>query len=166
VQIQIDNATWKQLEHVMAQDVEQVAFLFVTAAAPDKWVVSSHWVVERGRLIDSLNDHVELAEDVLPEVIKRAHLNGNAVVEVHNHLMPGHQTCFSRYDLIGLNELVPHVLWRLPNRPYAAIVMGPDSLDALAWNPELSPVHELVVDRLVLVPTGISYEYLKREGSA
>jgi hypothetical protein len=36
-------------------------------------------------------------------------------------------------DLLGFEEWVPHVRWRLQGRPYAALVCAGETWDALAW---------------------------------
>jgi hypothetical protein len=105
---------------------------------------------------------VELAEHVRPNVIRMAHQHGYAVVEAHAHGWPGPSTRFSRTDLDGLQQLGPHMTWRLPGRPYTALVLGPDSFDALQWHPDgrVSTIEALVADGQDMVPTGISVNHL------
>lgn len=68
-------------------------------------------------------------------------------------------------DLDGLCEFVPHVLWRLPRRPYSALVPGPDSFDALVWfRPhEVTRLDAMVVGDTVRLPSGLSYDRATRE---
>src|SRR5438105_2031859 len=74
--------------------------------------------------------YLELVDEVRPRVIKQAHDLDASVVEFHSHLgtFPAQ---FSRSDLWGLQEVVPHVRWRLKGRPYVAIVVAQRSFDAL-----------------------------------
>ena len=65
--------------------------------------------------------------------------------------------------MLGLGDWVPHVRWRLPGRPYAALVFGDDSFDGLVWTGETSeagPVAGLRVADEMLEPTGLSYAEL------
>lgn len=77
--------------------------------------------------------HLEVAEEVIGRVIKRAHDLGAALVEFHSHPFEGAAT-FSPSDRAGLAELVPHVRWRLRKAPYVAIVVATDAIDALVWD--------------------------------
>jgi hypothetical protein len=87
-----------------------------------------------------------------------AHEHGNAVVEAHAHDWPGPNTRFSPVDLDGLGELGPHMTWRLPGRPYTALVLGRDSFDALQWHTggEITTIEALIVDGEHQPPTGLS----------
>jgi len=87
--------------------------------------------------------YLELRDDIRAQVIKRAHDLGASLIECHSH--PGQRgACFSWSDLHGFDEFVPHVMWRLKGRPYAAIVMAPDSFDALVWRGGGAPPEVLV----------------------
>lgn len=151
---------------------ERVAFLFATrngaAASPkviDAWLPADHDYLERDR------HGVELADHVRPQLIRIAHERGLAVIEVHAHNWPGPYTRFSFIDLDGLRDLGPHMTWRLPGRPYTALVLGPDSFDALQWHPSgaITSIEALEVDGEAYHPTGLSIGSLanpKHTGSA
>jgi hypothetical protein len=52
--------------------------------------------------------------------------------------------------------------WRLPGRPYTALVLGPDSFDALQWHPDgrVTTIESLIVGEERTAPTGISISHL------
>lgn len=103
--------------------------------------------------------HLELRDETRARVIKRAHDLQCSLVEFHSHpgLWPAQ---FSVSDFHGFDEFVPHVLWRLKGRPYAAVVVAPSGLDALAWitsSREILGVSAVVLDNHEkVVPTGLS----------
>ena len=148
---------------------ERLAFLFLHQVPCDAepWAVAHTSEV---RLLDPSdyvrrNRHgVELAEHVRPALIHTAHQHGYAVVEAHAHDRPRPSTRFSPIDLDGLEQLGPHMTWRLPGRPYTAMVLGPDSFDALQWHPDgkVTAIKALVVDGEHTAPTGISANDLAR----
>jgi hypothetical protein len=76
--------------------------------------------------------YLELANETRAAAIKRAHDLGASLVELHSHygLWPAQ---FSESDLFGFKEFVPHIWWRLKNRPYMAIVVSKSGFDGLAW---------------------------------
>lgn len=90
---------------------------------------------------------VALRDEMRPEVIKWAWDAGASLVEAHSHINDGIAS-FSPSDLYGFDEWVPHVRWRLRERPYAAIVIAGDTFDALAWIDRDIPeqVTQLIVD--------------------
>lgn len=110
------------------------------------------------------DEHVQLADHVRPEVLAWASSAGLTLVEAHTH-PDGDPVCLSPTDVIGLSEWVPHVRWRLRGLPYAALVLGPTTIDAVGWSghgnkPEA--VAALQIDgsppRLM---TGLSLPYVK-----
>lgn len=76
--------------------------------------------------------HVELDDEVRPEVIKAAFDKEAILIEVHSHRSQD-IAAFSPTDFDGLEEFVPHVLWRLSGRPYVALVLAEGSFDGLSW---------------------------------
>lgn len=76
--------------------------------------------------------YLELKDDARASVMKRAHELNAVLVEVHSHPLQ-QQAKFSPSDLSGFETFVPYVNWRLPGRPYIAIVNAIDSFDALVW---------------------------------
>ena len=102
--------------------------------------------------------HLELNEETHARVIKRAHDLGASIVEMHSHLGWG-PASFSHSDLAGFREFVPHVLWRLKDLPYLAVVMTRTGFDGFAWKrgpdaPER--LHGIRVGNRFLPPTGLS----------
>lgn len=102
--------------------------------------------------------YLELADEARASIIKRAHDLAASAIEIHSH--PSASVAeFSLSDLAGLRETVPHMWWRLQKRPYLAIVMGPNSFDALVWlDQPQTPIEltALTVGSLELMPTNRS----------
>jgi hypothetical protein len=162
--IEIEGRDYEQLRSHLegGSEMEQVAFLLT---APYGGGEVLH--VARIQLIDAENFnfqsgyHVDLADDVRPNLIKRAWEAEACVIEAHSHLHGPSR--FSPSDLAGFDEWVPHMRWRLRHRPYAALVFAPDDFDALVWDGDgtPAPLDALVVaDSPVVRPTGITYASL------
>ena len=101
--------------------------------------------------------HVTLKDEIRPEVIKWATGSDACLVEAHSHV--GGPAGFSGTDIMGFDEWVPHVRWRLRRQPYAAIVLANDTFDAVAWIekgeiPE--PVERLHVNGTTLGATALT----------
>jgi hypothetical protein len=107
--------------------------------------------------------YVELKDNLRPKIIKKAFDLDGTIVEIHSHPHSAHAQ-FSDSDLMGLQEFVPHVMWRLKGKPYAALVFSNSDFDGLAWikNPS-QPLQlaVLIVNDRSLKPSGLT---LSRKG--
>lgn len=143
--------------------VENVAFMFTEpeqAASPLR-VREIYRVPATG--FDFQSDlHVSLTDETRALVIKRASDIGGCLVEAHSHKHG--PAGFSRSDLLGFAEWVPHVRWRLHQRPYVALVVAGSDFDALVWDGPPGTVSELaslaVDGQPAAIPTGNTYRQL------
>jgi proteasome lid subunit RPN8/RPN11 len=87
-----------------------------------------------GDFVVQAADYLEITDEARQRVIKTAHGGGLAVVEFHSHPFD-FPAELSNADYLGLQKTVPHMLWRLKGRPYAAVVVGPNDFDGLVWPP-------------------------------
>lgn len=107
--------------------------MFLAASGDDPVVVTDQLLVTD----DDLEPGpwcVQLTEHAQQHVLQWAAKRDQWLIELHSHLGPyGEPAQMSPIDAAGLNEWVPHVRWRLGQRPYAALVFGLRTLDGVAW---------------------------------
>ena len=157
-----DNMYQRVWQHLLPPEDtrEYAAFLFATVDCCDdnrtlnveevKLISGKDFLAQRG-------DFFELSDQVRISIIKKAHTSGYSLIELHSHPFPGQwAAAFSIADMNGFTETVPNMLWRLPGRPYTAIVAAPCGFDALTWTsaekgPE--PVNGLIIDNKIVKPT-------------
>lgn len=154
---------WTELREHLDTPTERAAFLFAQPDDDNLRIVET-WLVDDHHYDVRSHDEILLSEDVRPEVIGRAHVGNYVVVELHSHWWPGPRTAFSLYDLHNLTEFAPHMLWRLPGRPYVALVMGRESYDALIWTSrdQVGVLDGLIIDSQIVRPTNLSFEPYQR----
>jgi hypothetical protein len=113
--------------------IEQVGFFLADYDPGRRAFLLREWrpVPPEGFEIQS-EYHVALTDEMRPEIIKWAWDAGASLVEAHSHGDTG-TACFSPSDILGFEEWVPHLWWRLRGRPYAAIVTVGETFDAIAW---------------------------------
>ncbi len=154
---------WDDLNDRLFQgDVEHAAFLY--AVGDPLAVIETEFIVGDD-VTYGLPYHITLSDDVRPRVIKRAWDACASLVEVHSHRTRRAAT-FSPTDLDGLGDFVPHVMWRLPGRPYIAVVLAEGSFDALVWTVRHGPPQSLdavIVDGLRVTPTNRTLTHLEGE---
>ncbi len=142
---------------------ESVSF-FLAEPIPDGLRLVDVRAMGPGDFAARTNEHVALADHVRPEVLAWASSAGLTLVEAHTH-PGGDPVCLSPTDVAGLAEWVPHVRWRLRGLPYAALVLGPATIDAVGWSGKGSApeaVAALQIDgRPPQLMTGLSLHYVK-----
>lgn len=156
------DALWGHLLRTGTHD-EEAAFLFVRPdEGSDLWVwrVIEWFPVDRGGFAYQSSGYLELVDDIVARLIKRAHDLHASIVELHSHPSPWPAE-FSTTDLRGLADFVPHVRWRLKGAPYAAIVVAPSGFDGLVWagaSPHPEKIEGLLVDDTTEVPTNNTHD--------
>lgn len=107
--------------------------------------------------------HLELRDETKARVIKTAHDLQCSLIEFHSHRGP-RPAQFSGSDFAGFEEFVPHVLWRLKGKPYAAVVVTASGVDGLAWTADNTfPLSALFVGSNQVLPTGRSFRAVNGE---
>ncbi len=115
--------------------VEEVCFLFADVEITNNeiyFMVREWHHVQSSEYDIQTSSHVALQDEMRAKIIKHAHDRDAAIVELHSH-MGNDSAQFSSSDMYGFQEFVPHVRWRLKNKPYAAAVFTQFDFDALAW---------------------------------
>ena len=158
------------LRHLLREGAcEEAAFVFCNCSQDDgstqfqfiEWLpVSPDGFVARSPY------YLELTDETRARVIKRAHDLGASLIEFHSHRSI-YPAAFSPSDFSGFEEFVPHVWWRLQERPYAAVMVAETSFDAIAWmadprQPET--LAAIAAGSQVLIPTGRSLGGLRDAG--
>lgn len=142
-------------------EAEEAAFLFATSAVDagrlQLRVIEKYFVKPEEFNIRTLG-HLELRADVHERMIRTAHYMNAVLIETHSHPYDFESAaCFSPSDLAGLAQVVPHVMFRLPQRPYAAIVVAPAGFDALIWTEpggRARTIDAVLVGGKRMLPTG------------
>jgi len=142
---------------------ESAAFVFATFHESNQSLVlkaTDYFLVGQGGFKAQYDDFIELSDESRIAIIKKAHQTNTALIELHSHPFNSPwAAAFSLADMNGFEETVPHMLWRLPGRPYAAIVVSPCGFDSLVWlkDPH-SPkcLSALRVDSELRKPTGMT----------
>ncbi|RLA47306.1 MAG: hypothetical protein DRR42_17670 [Gammaproteobacteria bacterium] len=152
-------------EHLLPEGAtcESAAFIFAEFREANQSLVlkaQDYLVVGQEGFKAQYDDYIELTDESRISIIKRAHQTNTALIELHSHpFNSSWATAFSLADMNGFEETVPHMWWRLPGRPYAAIVVSPCGFDSLVWlkdprSPET--LTALRVDGELLKPTGMT----------
>ena len=164
--LSVDSDVWDAMyDHLLPPnpESEEAAFLFARHAQDAEGVqldvIEAIHLVPHDFRVRSMG-FLDLEPATHERMIKTAHDLSAVMIEVHSHPYSfPNAAAFSLTDKKGLDEIVPNIMWRLPRRPYAALVVAPDGLDAVIWHqrplPPAAIVEILIGDRSV-VPTGLT----------
>lgn len=153
---------WKHLLPKGASH-ESAAFIFAAIHEVNRTLMfkaQDYFLVGQDGFKAQYDDYIELSDESRIAIIKKAHETNTALIELHSHPFNSPwAAAFSLADMNGFEETVPHMWWRLPGRPYAAIVVSPCGFDSLVWQTDPhSPecLTALRVNNELLNPTGIT----------
>lgn len=141
-------------------DVEQVGFFGASFDPSMRRFTIVDWTLVPPEGFERQSEyHVVLTDEAKNEVIRRAWTTGLCLIEAHSHgdWVPAK---FSPSDMAGFGEWVPHLFWRLRQRPYGALVTAAETVDALAWidgADEPAPVTAIEVDGATIHITGCTW---------
>jgi hypothetical protein len=133
--LRLDRTCHERLWEHLAGSAERVAFLlsdFDPGPRP-AFVVRDVRLMGPGDFDGQDLFHLILNDTAKNDVIRWASDANASLVEVHSHDPGWGLARFSGTDIRGLRAWVPHAMWRLERRPYAALVVAGDSFDGLAW---------------------------------
>jgi hypothetical protein len=158
-------------EHLLSRpETEAAAYAYVRAESVEggeRWRTIDWQGLGNGSYERQTAQHLVLADEVLPQVIKRAHDANLGLVEFHSHPY-SRRACFSLYDIHELRGFAPYIRWRLHGAVYGAVVISPSSFDGLIWSssaPTPTTLRSWCVEDIVMKPTALG-EQLWREESA
>lgn len=136
-EIVIPAALQRQLqEHLFRNDLEQGAFLFAREAAANGeaglMVADLYLVPEDGWQVQ-LDVYLEMKDTERARIMAMARKGDYAVIDCHSHPSSLDTVAFSPSDRSGITDFAAYAKWKLPGRPFAAVVWGEQSLDAVMW---------------------------------
>ncbi|MCF8332071.1 MAG: hypothetical protein K9H84_06430 [Bacteroidales bacterium] len=133
----------KIVKHLMPehQTDEEAAFLFAEVVEQNESIYLNFrdWYAIKPIDYKSRSPyHFELKQETNSKIIKQAHDLNACIVEFHSHIDQKYIQ-FSYTDWLGFSEFVPHALWRLKGKPYLAVVVTRNDVDALVWTTPQKP---------------------------
>ena len=149
----ISNRMWTDLrEHLLSDQKEHLAFILAGfTSSGHNCLLFAREVITVPKEAFKNSDTafwLDLQLDFLLDVFNKVNKKGLALIEAHSHPLARDNVHFSRTDDEGQEELVNYLSDTLPNRPYAALVLGQSSIDGRIWLPRIKspfPLNEVRV---------------------
>ena len=157
--------------HLFQGELEQGAFLFATPDIKKHTItlqVSDLYLVPADGWQVQLDVYLEMKDSERARIMAIARKNQYAVIDCHSHPGSDGAVAFSPSDCTGIADFAQYAKWKLDGKPFAAIVWGEESVDAVIWYEEFlngQPVNEVkIVDKVprVLRPQGSYFKKISK----
>lgn len=151
-------STWGEAEDFLLDEPREKFGFFLCGVTDTRdgprFCVREFLPVEDRHLDSGFRTERQVELDFLLDVINRAKEEGLVIVEVHTHPLSDERVTFSAVDDREMPEFVSYAMDSLDGRPYAAVVLGRNSLDARYWE---DPDEHRPVERVVIA--GDKFDY-------
>ena len=150
-------------EHFFKNELEQGAFLFaqlsqeggdLTLLAADYYLVPAQaWEVQ-------IEVYLEMKDSERGKIMKLAREKNLCAIDCHSHPYAGDDVWFSPSDVTGISEFAEYAKWKLAGKPFAAMVWGEVSVDAVLWHGDFAAAERVSAVTVVgnrnqtIIPTG------------
>ena len=145
----IEHCVWEKMyQHVLSDNNEHFAFFLVNHYQNQNditFLVKDVICIDDSEL-EPDGFGLKLKLDGLLKVINRTKKENKGLIEIHSHPFSTTNVRFSRTDNDGFAEFVPYILDDLEGKPYAAMVLGQCSVDAICWQNKVGKT----VDKIVI----------------
>jgi hypothetical protein len=136
----------KLRKHLFQNELEQGAFLFadVNQNAKDlELKVRDVYLVPEDGWQVQLEVYLEMKDSERSKIMALARKGGFAVIDCHSHPGSDREVQFSPSDHYGITDFAAYANWKLNGKPFAAMVWGEDSFDAVIWMGDFKKAHPL-----------------------
>lgn len=149
--------------HFFQSEVEQGAFLF---ARPERNEAELRMVVEDFYLVPprgwevQVEVYLQMRDSERARIMKLARDKNLAAIDCHSHPHANDDVRFSSSDVAGITEFAQYAKWKLNGKPFAAMVWGEESVDAVIWQSDFASAERVQETQIVgsagsiLSPTG------------
>jgi hypothetical protein len=149
--------------HFFQNDLEQGAFLFAEARRESRklnLVVTEFYIVPASGWEVQAEIYLEMKDSERAKIMKLAREKNLCAIDCHSHPHASDDVWFSPSDVAGITEFAQYAKWKLGGKPFAAMVWGEQSVDAVLWQEDFSEAQRLAAVNIVgnsnqtLIPTG------------
>src|SRR5204862_2134353 len=118
-------------------EVEQGAFLFAEARSDGGElqlnVTDFYLVPPRGWEVQ-MEVYLQMKDSERAKIMKLAREKNLCAIDCHSHPRADDDVWFSPSDVAGISEFAEYAKWKLDGKPFAAMVWGEESVDAVLWH--------------------------------
>jgi hypothetical protein len=149
--------------HFFQNELEQGAFLFAEAKREDgelNLVAADYYLVPASGWEAQVEFYLQMKDSERAKIMKLAREKNLCAIDCHSHPRACDDVWFSPSDVAGITEFAQYAKWKLRGKPFAAMVWGEQSVDAVLWQVEFSHAERVAQVKIIgnaeqtLTPTG------------
>jgi hypothetical protein len=150
-------------QHFFQNELEQGAFLFAEAKRDNgelNLVAAEYYLVPPSGWEVQVEYYLQMKDSERAKIMKLAREKKLCAVDCHSHPRACDDVWFSPSDVAGITEFAQYAKWKLGGKPFAAMVWGEQSVDAVLWQGEFCHAERVAHANIVgstnqtLIPTG------------
>ena len=138
--------------HFFQNEVEQGAFLFAEAKRENgklNLVVADYYLVPASGWEVQAEVYLQMRDSERAKIMKLAREKNLCAIDCHSHPRVSDDVWFSPSDVAGITEFAQYAKWKLGGKPFAAMVWGEESVDAVLWQEAFSEAQPLAAVQIV-----------------
>ncbi|PYJ87781.1 MAG: hypothetical protein DME22_00375 [Verrucomicrobia bacterium] len=144
-------------------EVEQGAFLFAEAKRESDGlhlVVADFYLVPARGWEVQMEVYLQMKDSERAKIMKLARENNLCAIDCHSHPHAEDDVWFSLSDVAGISDFAQYAKWKLNGKPFAAMVWGEKSVDAVLWRDDFAHAERVALVKIIgntnqtLIPTG------------
>lgn len=149
--------------HFFQNELEQGAFLFAEAKRSRgrlNLVVADYYLVPPHGWEVQAEIYLQMKDSERAKIMKLAREKDLCAIDCHSHPRASDDVWFSPSDIAGITEFAQYAKWKLGGKPFAAMVWGEESVDAVLWQEDfdggqrVGAVKILGDPEQIITPTG------------
>lgn len=150
-------------QHFFHNEFEQGAFLFADAkreAGGLQLVVADFYLVPARGWEVQMQVYLQMKDSERARIMKLAREKNLCAIDCHSHPGAREDVWFSPSDVAGITDFAHYAKWKLDGRPFAAMVWGEESVDAVLWQEDFADAQRISWVKVAgntnqtLIPTG------------
>jgi hypothetical protein len=133
-------------KYLFQSELEQGAFLFADVSQSSKELnlaVQDIYLVPPDGWQVQLEVYLEMKDSERSKIMALARKSGFAVIDCHSHPGSDDEVQFSPSDRYGITDFAAYANWKLGGKPFAAMVWGENSFDAVVWSNDFKNPHSI-----------------------
>lgn len=149
--------------HLFQNELEQGAFLFADARREGEelnLVATDYYLVPTCGWEVQVEYYLQMKDSERAKIMKLAREKNLCAIDCHSHPRACDDVWFSPSDVAGITEFAQYAKWKLGCKPFAAMVWGEQSVDAVVWQGEFTHAERVAQANIlgstnrILTPTG------------
>jgi len=138
-------------QHFFQGEVEQGAFLFAEEKREGgdlNFIAADFYLVPPRGWEVQMEVYLQMKDSERAKIMKLAREKNLCAIDCHSHPRADDDVWFSASDVAGITDFAQYVKWKLDGKPFAAMVWGESSVDAVLWHDDFTSAQRVAAVKI------------------